>query len=154
PHPELDAFFLQSKLWGYRDARNVPLGAPFVITSNTNSMLAALTASPDYHGLFANDNAQSCWEYGALGPDFYPILANTLEVLYRFGTPESVEIDPFGATGQPWCSPLRIGERPQWVIGACALVLWSGRYLDLCWPRIQSVLARFGEDDQDGDWLD
>lgn len=154
PYPEIDAFFEQSKLWGYRDTRAVPLGAPFDSTHRRNAELAALTASPDYHGLFANDSAQSCWEYGALGPAFYPILDSTLEVLYRFGTPESVEIDPFTASGRPWCSPLRIGERPQWVIGACALVLWSGRYLDAYWPRIQAVLACFAENDRDGDWLD
>jgi hypothetical protein len=154
PYPDLDAFFEQTKLWGYRDTRLVPLGTPFDSTSNGNAETAVLTASPDYHGIFANDNAQSCWEYGALGPAFYPILDRTLEVLYRFGTPESVEIDPFDATGRPWCSPLRIGERPQWVIGACALVLWSGRYLDSYWPRIQAVLAGFPADDRDGDWLD
>ncbi len=154
PRPELDRLYMQSKLWGYKDARIVPLGAPFDGQRNDNAELVALTASPDYHGIFANDNAQSCWEFGALGPAFYPVLDNTLEVLYRFGTPESVEIDPFDATGSPWCSPLRIGERPQWVMGACYLILWSGQYIEQYWPRIREVLARFTHDDADGDWLD
>ena len=154
PNARLNEFFLQSKLWGHRDTRLVPVGAPFDLNRNDNADVMALTASPDYHGIFANDNGQSCWEYGCLGPAFYPVLNNTLEVLYRYGTPESVEVDPFGATGRPWLSPLRIGERPQWVMGACALILWSGQYVDPLWPRIQAVLARFAADDADGDWLD
>ncbi|MCL5998985.1 MAG: hypothetical protein M1546_23435 [Chloroflexi bacterium] len=154
PDAGLNHFFLQSKLWGYKDTRLVPVGEPFDLDRNDNADLPALTASPDYHGIFANDNGQSCWEYGCLGPAFYPILANTLETLYRFGVPESVEVDPVDATGRPWLSPLCIGQRPEWVMGACYLMLWSGQYTGSLWPRVQQVLAGFKQDDADGDWLD
>ena len=49
---------------------------------------------------------------------------------------------------------MKIGQRPQWEIGAAALVLWSGRYVDRYWPRVQEVLEQFASDDHDSDWLD
>ena len=150
----VDRLFGHAKLWAYKDSRMVPLGSPHALGSTDNAQVLALTASPDYHGIFANDNGQSCWELGALGPDLYPVLEQTLDVIFRFGVPESVEIDPIDATGTPWLSPLKIGQRPQWVIGASALVLWSGRYEDRYWPRVQEVLDQFPADDRDGDWLD
>lgn len=153
--PVVDQLFAAAKVWAHKDSRLVPLGPPYALGRNDNAELLALTASPDYHGIFANDNAQSCWELGALGPDLYPVLENTLDILIGFGAPESVEIDPIDATGTPWLSPLRIGERPQWVIGASALVLWSGRYADRFWPHVRQLLSRFrDDDDRDGDWLD
>ena len=152
--PAVDRLFAHAKLWAHKDSRMVPLGSPYAMGRTDNAHLLALTASPDYHGIFANDNGQSCWELGALGPTFYPVLEQTLDVLFRFGVPESVEIDPIDATGTPWLSPLRIGQRPQWVTGAAALVLWSGRYEDRYWPRVQEVLDQFAADDRDGDWLD
>ncbi|HEU4544706.1 MAG TPA: glycosyl hydrolase family 65 protein, partial [Microlunatus sp.] len=152
--PAVDRLFAHAKLWAHKDSRMVPLGSPYASGSTDNEQVLALTASPDYHGIFANDNGQSCWELGALGPDFHPVLDQTLDILFRFGLPESVEIDPVDATGTPWLSPLRIGQRPQWVIGAAALVLWSGRYQDRYWPRVQEVLDHFAADDRDSDWLD
>jgi hypothetical protein len=154
PDPNLNVFHAHSKLWGYKGTRIVPLGAPYDLTRDDNAAVPALTASPDYHGIFANDCAESCWEYGSLGPDIYPVLKNTLDILYHHDTPESVEVDPIHATGTPWRSPLRIGERPQWVIGAGYLVLWSGQYVEDLWPGIQAVLARFTADDADHDHLD
>lgn len=153
PSLTLNELFSYSKLWPWMNTRVVPLGEPYVI-SQYCAELIALTASPDYHGLFANDNAQATWELGSLGKDFYSILCNTLEVLYRFGTPESVEIDPVDATGRPWISPLRIGEKAEWVMGACSLILWSGKYQSEMWLKIQEVLDRFYQDDRDGDWMD
>ena len=150
----VDRLFGHAKLWAYKDSRLVPLGAPYALGRTDNAQVLALTASPDYHGIFANDNGQSCWELAALGPELYPVLDQTLDILFGFGVPESVEIDPVGATGTPWLSALKIGQRPQWVIGAAALVLWSGRYEDRCWPRVQEVLDQFAADDRDGDWLD
>jgi glycosyl hydrolase family 65 len=150
----VDRLFAHAKLWAHKDSRMVPLGPPHALGSTDNAQLLALTASPDYHGIFANDTGQSCWELGALGPELHPVLDQTLDILYRFGVPESVEIDPIDATGTPWLSPLKIGQRPQWVIGAAALVLWSGRYQERYWPRVQEVLAHFAGDDRDGDWLD
>ncbi len=150
----VDRLFAHAKLWAHKDARMVPLGPPYALGRVDNAELLALTASPDYHGIFANDAGQSCWELGALGPRFYPVLDHTLDVLFHFGLPESVEVDPFGGSGTPWLSPLRIGERPQWVMGATALVLWSGTYADRYWPRVRAVLDGFGDHDRDGDWLD
>lgn len=151
----VDRLFAHAKLWAHKDSRVVPLGPPYAVGRTDNAQVLALTASPDYHGIFANDNGQSCWELGALGPTFYPVLEQTLDTLFRFGIPESVEIDPIDATGTPWLSPLRIGQRPQWVIGAAALVLWSGQHQDRYWPQVQEVLGRFtAVDDRDGDWLD
>ena len=152
--PAVDRLFAHAKLWAHKDTRMVPLGPPYAMGRTDNEQLLALTASPDYHGIFANDNGQSGWELGALGPTFYPVLEQTLDILFRFGVPESVEIDPIDATGTPWLSPLKIGQRPQWVIGAAALVLWSGRYENTYWPRVQEVLDQFGADDSDGDWLE
>jgi hypothetical protein len=153
PSEAVNELFMTNKLWAFKDTRMAPFGAPFS-TETIGEFLPVLTASPDYHGVFANDNVQSTWEWGSIGQDFYPVLQNSIDVLYNFGTPESVEIDPINATGRPWIQTLELGPKPQWVMGACSLILWSGQKSMQLWQNIQTVLGQFFQDDRDGDYLD
>lgn len=153
PVAVVNELFMTNKLWAFKDTRMVPFGAPFS-TETIGEFLPVLTASPDYHGVFANDNVQSTWEWGSIGEDFYPVLQNSIDVLFNFGTPESVEIDPINATGKPWIQTLKLGPKPQWVMGACSLILWSGNKSIQLWQNIQNVLGQFFQDDRDGDYLD
>lgn len=153
PDEIVNELFVTSKLWAFKDTRIVPFGQPFSTTSR-GEQLPILTASPDYHGVFANDNVQSAWEWGALGESIYPVLHNSIEILYRFGTPESVEVDPVNATGKPWLQTMELGPRPQWVMGACSYILWSGERDTEIWDGIQKMLGQFFEDDSDNDHLD
>ncbi|MFQ3566170.1 MAG: glycosyl hydrolase family 65 protein [Aggregatilineales bacterium] len=153
PVSVVNELFMTNKLWAFKDTRIAPFGAPFS-TETMGEFLPVLTASPDYHGVFANDNVQSAWEWGSIGEDFYPVLQNSIDVLYNFGTPESVEIDPINATGRPWIQTLELGPKPQWVMGACSLILWSGNKSIQLWRNIQNVLGQFFQDDRDGDYLD
>ncbi len=153
--PALDYYFEQSKLWALRDTRTLPFGEPASLGEGAaNELVTVLTASPVYHGVFANDCCQSALEWGLLGQQFYPTLEATLDALWRFGAPESVEW--ISGDGTIFCSSLKIGQLPQWVIGAAGLLLWSGdgRLVESFFPRIQQALERFSEFDSDGDSLD
>lgn len=153
PDEVVNELFVTNKLWAFKDTRIVPFGKPFS-TESVGELLPILTASPDYHGVFANDNVQSVWEWGSLGKSIYPALHNSIEVLYRFGTPESVEVDPVGATGKPWLQTMELGPKPQWVMGACSYILWTGERDTEVWDGIKNVLGQFFEDDHDSDYLD
>jgi hypothetical protein len=153
PNLTVNECLLANKLWAFKDTRMAPFGSPFS-TDQPGELIPVLTASPDYHGVFANDNVQSAWEWGSLGEDFLPVLRNTIDTLYRFGTPEAVEIDPINATGKPWLQTWELGPKPQWVMGACAYILWSGEHNQALWQGIKKVLGQFFEDDKDNDFLD
>ncbi|MHB0998306.1 MAG: alpha-L-rhamnosidase-related protein [Armatimonadota bacterium] len=155
PDAGINRFFNKTKLWAYKDVRVLPFGEPYNLKDGlANRRLAVLTASPVYHGVFANDNIQSIWEWGALGSGLYPVLENSLDVMLGFDTPESVEW--ISGDGSIFLSALKIGQHAEWVTGASSLILWSGKkeYLDKYWPKIKTILSRFAEFDKDHDYLD
>lgn len=156
PDDQINRYFEKTKQWAFKDTRILPFGKPYDLKdSNLNERIPVLTASPVYHGVFANDNIQSIWEWGALGSEFYPILENSLDVMSGYGIPESVEW--MAGDGSIFLSALKIGQHAEWVTGACSLILWSGckEYQIKYWPKVKDILSRYQTDfDRDHDYLD
>lgn len=154
PEPELEQFVRACGRMVASNIRTLPLGAPFHENGTANASWDVLTASPDYHGIFANDCIQSLWELGLFGPGLYPCSRNSVETMFRFGPRESVEW--WTGDGKVWCFPTPLGDTPQVVMGACWHLLWSGdRALAAAWwPDIRRFLAVLPANDTDGDWLE
>ncbi|MHB1459098.1 MAG: hypothetical protein ACYC0V_19500, partial [Armatimonadota bacterium] len=156
PDGEINEYFRRAKEWAFKDTRVLPFGKPYIVADSTfNERIPVLTASPVYHGVFANDNIQSIWEWGALGSKIYPVLENSLDVMLGFGIPESVEW--MAGDGSIFMSGLKIGQHAEWVTGACYLILWSGRkeYQTKYWTKVKELLGHYHSDfDRDHDYLD
>lgn len=156
PDAKINEYIRRAKEWAFKDTRVLPFGKPYNVADSTlNERIPVLTASPVYHGVFANDNIQSIWEWGALGSKFYPVLENSLDVMLGFDIPESVEW--MAGDRSIFMSGLKIGQHAEWVTGACYLMLWSSRkeYQKKYWTKVKELLERYHSDfDRDHDFLD
>lgn len=159
PDEDLNAFFLWNKIWPWRTEHDLPLGPPYLISSRDNTRMRVMSAAVglnwDYYGIWANDCVQTMWECGALGHEFYPVIAGTLEAHFRHGAPESVELPM--PDGKPFYVFLKLASKPEWVMGAANYLLWcaSQAEFDRLWPQVRLTLQSFrAENDWDRDWLD
>lgn len=136
------------------NVRELPFGPPFSLDGTVNQRRLVLTASPDYHGIFANDCIQTLWEGGLVGPSLSEPARNSVETMLRFGPHESVEW--WTGDGKVWCFTAPLGDTPQVVMGACWHLLWTGDrpLAERWWPDIQRCLAVLKANDFDGDDLE
>ena len=91
PDAELNAFMSACSYVPLQNVRDLPFGPPFGVEGAKNRLWPVVTASPDYHGIFANDCIQSMWELGLLGPELYGPSENSVETMFHYGSLESVE---------------------------------------------------------------
>lgn len=159
PDEEVNALFDWFKIAPWRCSYDIHLGKPYSMTTRDNERVRVLCptfeSAYDYYGIWANDTVETLWEYGCLGREFYPVMANTIEVFYQRGIPESAEL-PL-PTGLPWHNTGDFGQHGQWVNAAAQYLLWTGdrNEFDRIWPQIRQVLAELPEKrDKDGDMLD
>jgi hypothetical protein len=166
PDAELNQCFLWSKAWGWKSTRRLRYGPPYSTTALLNQPIEVLVASPDYHGVFANDCVQSIWGFGMLGPRSHPVFRNILDCLWYH---HNVRIDgsisgyileaveQYRGNNAVVYQPLKIGQRPEWILGACSLIHWQGddNVLRTYWARIRQIADGYQDfDDSDGDWLE
>lgn len=154
PEPLLDEFTRACMAWPAANVRRLPFGPPHGIEGAGNRTWPVITASPDYHGIFANDCIQTLREIGLLGPGLYGAARNSLETMLRFGPKESVEW--WTGDGKVWMFPLPLGDTPQIILGAAWHLLWTGDR-DLArawWPDLRRCLAVLDANDSDGDSLE
>ena len=154
PSPVLNEFLIACMRWETANVRQLPFGPPFGIDGTKNQLWPVITASPDYHGIFANDCIQTMWEMGLLGPDMYTPSRDSVETMFRFGPKESVEW--MMGSGEIWSFPNPLGDTPQVAMGACWHLLWSGdrELADKWWPDIERFLAVLPANDADHDHLE
>ncbi|MHB1458990.1 MAG: alpha-L-rhamnosidase-related protein [Armatimonadota bacterium] len=156
PDEEINAYFAWTKTIPWKGSHRLPIGEPYSLSSNQNKRETVLNALVGpATGVWANDCVQTLWECSTLGPDFYPIIENTLESYYGHGLPESIEF--WNGNGTPWYVFLKIGQQPEWVMGAANYLLMSGdrKSFERFWPKIYQVLRSFHAlYDYDRDWLD
>lgn len=160
PDEELNRFARQNRIWFHKARRLLPFGKPFSVQGAANQEIDVLAASPDYHGVFANDCVQTGIEGTLVAPSLFPVYLNNLDVLHRHADnsggamPEAVEFW-LGGT-ELFIQPLRIGQHPEWIATAASLVLLSGdRELgERLWPGVDLALRHYVDSDSDGvnDW--
>jgi hypothetical protein len=154
PDPNIEEFVRACSAWPGANVRELPFGPPFTVDGSRNERWPVITASPDYHGIFANDCIQSLWELGLLGSGLERPARNSVESMFRFGPKESVEW--WTGDGRVWSFPSPLGDTPQIVMGACWHLLWSGdrELAQRWWPDIRRCLAVLDANDADGDSLE
>jgi hypothetical protein len=91
PDAALSEFVRACMITVASSVRELPFGPPFSLDGTVNQRRPVLTASPDYHGIFANDCIQTLWEAGLVGPSLREPARNSVETMLRFGPHESVE---------------------------------------------------------------
>ncbi|MDO8586383.1 MAG: hypothetical protein Q7T82_05025 [Armatimonadota bacterium] len=156
PDPELNRFFRLTRSWFRKDVRILPFGDPWSTDMSRNLEIPVLTASPDYHGVFANDCVQTALEGMLVAPSLGLVFRNDLDVLYRHAPncdgyiPESVEAI-FGGR-QAYIQPMRIGQHPEWVVSLASVALLSGdRDLgNRLWPGVELAIKHFVDTNGDG----
>lgn len=156
PDVELNRFFNLSRIWFQKNVRTLPFGPPYSTDASRNEEIEVLTASPDYHGVFANDNVQTALEGMIVGPSLKYVYENGLDVLYKhsancFGyIPEAVEF--WLGRQEVFIQGLKIGQHPEWVVSLASVALLSGdRELGKrLWPGVELALQYFVDMNGDG----
>ncbi len=149
PDPDLNRFFQLSRSWFHKSIRRLPFGSPYQTDLQENQEIDVVSASPDYHGVFANDCIQSSLEGMIVAPDLKDCYQNGLEALYHHAhhlgdqIPESIEL--IHGDRRIYYALLRIGQHPEWIVSLASLVLLSGDR-DLgkeLWSGVQLALRYF-----------
>lgn len=149
PAPILNRFFQLSRSWFHKSIRRLPFGSPYSTDLEHNQEIDLVAASPDYHGVFANDCIQSAAEGMIVAPQLKDCYRQGLEALYFHAPnlgdqiPESIEL--IHGDRRLYYAPLRIGQHPEWIVSLAACVLWSGdRDLgEQLWPGVRWALRYF-----------
>lgn len=154
PDAELNELMEACSYVELQNVRDLPFGPPYSQDGPRNRTWPVVTASPDYHGVFANDCIQTMWEMGLLGRPMYAASRNSIDTMLAYGAMESVEW--FTGDGNVWEFPLPLGNTPQVALGACWHLLWSGdnTLAKRWWPQIKALLALHDKFDSDGDELE
>ncbi|MBM4087997.1 MAG: hypothetical protein FJ276_01000 [Planctomycetes bacterium] len=160
PDPALNAFARASRIWFHKGSRRLPFGPPWSTDATENQEIDVLTASPDYHGVFANDCVQTALEGMLVAPSLRPVYDTGLDTLYEHAKncdgyiPEAVEF----IFGKPevFIQGIRIGQHPQWIAALASVVLLSGdaELGERLWPGVELALGYYVDSNGDGvnDW--
>ena len=154
PSPALEELYRACAAWPAANVRVLPFGPPHQLDGMANRRWPVITASPDYHGIFANDCIQTLWEAGLLGEGLWEPARNSVETMFRYGPRESVEW--WTGDGRVWMFPAPLGDTPQVVLGACWHLLWTGdrELARRWWPDLVRCLKVLDDNDSDGDSLE
>ena len=156
PDTELNRFFSLSRIWFIKSLRTLPFGDPYGIDATMNREVDVLTASPDYHGVFANDNVQTSLEGYLVCPQMVDVFRNDCDVLLNHSrncegyVPEAVEF--FKGRPELFIQGLKIGQHPEWIVSVASLVLLTGNREigEGFWVGIELALGFFQDSNGDG----
>ncbi len=138
----------------------MPFGTPWSTDATANREIEVLTASPDYHGVFANDCVQTALEGMLVAPSLQSVYETDLELLYHHAgnchgyMPEAVEY----IHGRPevFIQGMRIGQHPEWIVALASIVLLSGdaQLGERLWPGVELAVRHYVDSNGDGvnDW--